>query len=251
MTVGLFELANLLSTLVVGRNPGWYDQVDALGAFDYAGAPNAGSDGVPLDNAPTALLIVDLRDDVSYRTCRITLGVFVAGQVWTVTVGGNPVATGAIATNWSDVVDALIAALPGVPAADALVTFTRSGTGDATILLVEGKAEPGYSIGIAAGGGASMACVANPESLDVRLFFTHLGSAANSTRNAPAANTWRQANGAVYVGVTYRGCVERVTVAGLARGYAQLANLAGVVGDGGTVTYDVAYLGWGPALQET
>lgn len=272
------ELVTFLSVLQGGRTPSWCeqtDQPDGSGNPSFTGAPSSAGSGVSLQPAGTisdgasqggalwSILHVQLREDVSKRTARVTALHYVNGETYTITIGGNAVAVVGGAT-WADCVVALVAALPGVPAAALLVTFTAvDADGDGTVdtLLIRGKAEAGWSLGLTTTGAATMLAAADPASCTARAYWYCAGSAESSATLAPsgwgadAANTWT---------VTYRGLNTRCQTGGRSRAYCELSSLTGDVGDaaaGANVIhyYDVptvsssrtgARVFWGPAVDE-
>jgi len=236
MAVGPYERANVVAILAAGRDPKWSEPQTG-----FANAPDSDGDGISLVGDDVNGLLrgrveLHLRKDISKRAAAITLNTFVAGQTWTVTITGNAVTTGAIATNWSDAVDALIAALPGVPAADALVTFARSGVGDATILVVEGIENADYNIAVSATGGSIMDCVAEPKLADLYIY-GRVRSASATIALIPPDN-WALITGETHLAVTWRGLSHKLDVDSYAQLYAQVDNLLGA-GDGGSVTYAI------------
>lgn len=62
-----FELATLLDTLLIGRNPQWRPQTE------YKGAPERDTDGEDLRSAVTTHLRVQLRENLRFRTGRFTV----------------------------------------------------------------------------------------------------------------------------------------------------------------------------------
>jgi hypothetical protein len=66
--MGIFELANRLDVLLVGRNPQWRPQ------DDVSGAPDGITDGQDLaDDAPVTYIKIDLRETLRWRTGRVTV----------------------------------------------------------------------------------------------------------------------------------------------------------------------------------
>uniref|UniRef100_A0A6M3M087 Uncharacterized protein n=1 Tax=viral metagenome TaxID=1070528 RepID=A0A6M3M087_9ZZZZ len=236
MAIGAYERANVVAILAAGRDPKWTPEQTA-----YDDAPDSAADGISLietdvNGVLRARVELHLRKSVAFRTAVCTLNTYVNGQTWTVTIGGFAVASGVIATNWSDVVDALIAALPGVPNADALVSFARTGVGDATVLVVTGDVNANWAIVVAATGGASMDCKADPFTADLYLYGKVRGGLSTPAAVTPP-DDWALIEGETHMAVTWRGFSHKLDVDGYSRLYAQVDNLTPFAGDGGTVTY--------------
>jgi hypothetical protein len=249
-TPALYELNNLLGTLVVGRYPRWREQVDVAGDYDYAGAPSSASQGCYLENSPLTHLRVALRGDVSSRTAWVTELNHVPGQTYTVTVTANPVAyVSGGGDTWADVLAGLVLALPAVAPAAALVTFTAEdldGDGTNDTLVIRGIAEADYDIDATATGAATVTIQADPTSADIRVFATQRGT-IYGTSAAPSGWGLHQAA----TTLDYRGYLPAAyNSSGWGRAYVEGISVDGPVGDGATVVYDFAYLGWGPAVRE-
>ena len=247
---GPYEIANLLAILAGGRYP---DMEEITPAANYTGAPVGASAGASLVDTSergvlAALVKAALREYPSYRQAVVTVTNFVAGQTYTVTITGNAVAFVDVTGDVKDTYDGLVAALAGVPAADALVSFTAldlDGDGDSDALLVTGDVEADYGIATSTGGGgATMATEAEPSTADLRLY----GTENDSTSDAPALN-WNYIPSS-YLALDYRGHIQRYSVGGLQRLYAQVDNLAGHVSDGGTITYAMHGVWIGPCQLE-
>jgi hypothetical protein len=251
-TPALFELSNLLNTLMVGRYLRWKEQLDTAGtAYQYTGAPLSASYGVYLENSPRTRLCVSLRTDVHRRTVWVTEDNHVAGQTYTVTVDGTAVAyASGGGDSWADVLDGLVAALPGVPAADALVTFTAEdldSDGTNETLVVRGKAEADYTFDASATGAATVGVQADPNTATFRTYAYYAAGTPASGSSSPSA--WQLHEDAVTIG--YRGhASDMYDSAGWGRAYLEGYDLDGPAGDGASVTYDFAYLAWGPAVRE-
>jgi hypothetical protein len=262
-----FQQTLLLNTLIAGRKPYWIEQTSnsaGSGNPDYTGAP-AVARGCPMTlddtlGAIRALLRVQLRENPTHRTCRIYSNNYVNAETYTVSPGGNAVAVVA-AVSWANTIALLVAALPGVPAAAALVTFTQETTlttGDTLVVRWKTEAPAAVDGKITAGatGAATIRVIADPESCDARIWFVDGGSASSTVTSNPTA--WAQ--GDAIAGLTYRGLSTPVDVAGRSRAYCELYNVAGVAGDGGNVLYADPFLvtgghtglrvWWGPCINE-
>ena len=63
---GAFEKGNLLSILAAGRKPQWVEQTG------HEGAPDSTGDGVYLENSLQTYVVVEVRENVAYRTAVFT-----------------------------------------------------------------------------------------------------------------------------------------------------------------------------------
>lgn len=242
------ERTVLLTVLAAGRVPYWREQTtlpDGDGNPDFTLAPASAADGVYLEDALVLHTAVQLRANVHRRTCTVHATNYVAGETYTITIGGNAVAVVGGAS-WAACIIQLIAALPGVPAAAALVTFTAQdseGNGVNDTLLIEGKAEPSYQLIINSSGLARLHAVCDPISCDMRLYFHHgisPGTAAAShpylsTDTTEGPSAWMQSGDGNITGLTYRGRAGAFPCAGYDRAYVELYTVAGVAGDVATV----------------
>jgi hypothetical protein len=242
-----YETALLLDALIAGRVPSFAEQTDGsshTGDPATTGAPATAGAGVGLvetgdtNGAIRALVGIQLRMDPSKRTAHVYPVNYVAGETYTVTIGGNAVAVVGGGT-WAATVALLIAALPGVPAAAALVTFAAANTSDGggagtvDILVVRWKAEAATSIAATATGAATVRCVADPESCDARIYLYRGGAARDTVTLMPTG--W--ALEGTITGITYRNLVRSILTAGCVRAYVEIYAVAGAAGDGGMVIY--------------
>jgi hypothetical protein len=252
-----FELATKLAVLTAGRNPQWDPQLIG-GVMTYTGIPASLASGVNLQDAVVTLLQVELRENVAYRTGRVTVNTLVASQTWTVSINGNAVAFAAgPADTWATIIAGLIAALPGVPAADALVTFGAEDSDGDTIddtLVVRGKDEADYTIAVSATGGAAMDLAADANSANLILW-----RAAKTTTQrvlgAGVPQTW-SIDPAFGVGgvaaVDEKGVTGYQQTNGYSRIYGQLDTVAGPADSAGApgVSSFTARVLWGPCIDE-
>lgn len=253
------EQANVDAILSAGRMPRWVEQ------DSYSGAPTSAADGVsfiayePSGGSIVAAYLIALREVVHARTSRVTITNAVAGQTYTVTVGGNAVAVVAATSTAAGIIAQLVAALAGVPAAAALVTFTAvDADGDGTVdtLRVRGRAEADYTIGISATGAATIACDADPSGANVRMYFyprrPYTDENVSGTVDEPEVWAINPDGDEL---LDHRGCARRAFPASWSRGYIELHAYSHPGGDaagaGGTLSYSAGGgVWWGPAIQE-
>ena len=234
MAVAGFELANDLTILRGGRNPRWTRQTA------YTGAPTAANDGVWLRDAV-------ITEVPGARTGYVTITNVVDGVAYRVIINGNTVAivSGAGSTAAS-IIAQLVLALPGVPAAAALVSFTAvdtSGDGVVDSLRVRGLAEADYTIAVTAGGLGTIACVAEFTSAWMRVYFTPTGTVDSDDE----PYSWAHPDIATYA-VDYRGFIDTFETGSNDRGYVEIYNTTNPA-DGAGVTYE-ARVHIGPAILE-
>lgn len=268
-----YETVIRLNVLSAGRNPTFWEQTTgSLGAGDpdFTGAPvNSGQGASMSDGQGSGYDVlfsqywVELREDVSKRTVRIfSGGVVTPADTVTVSIDGNDVSfivPGA--ATWATVVAGLVAALPGVAPALALVSFTDVTIGTTHHLLILGKAEAQYTIGlsVAGGGGTNMVARADPASCSARYFVYPRTTTASTSTHAPPTWALKDDLGVI----DYRGQTDTARLAGYERGYMEIYNVAAAgdtTGTGGTIYYydqpsvNTTHTGlrvfWGPCLDE-
>jgi len=194
-------------------------------------APTGAGSGVALNNAPSMRWLAKLREDVSKRTGRLTSLVHTPTDTYTVTVGGNAVAYVSLAgSTFEDVVNGLVAALPGVPAADALVTFVGvdvAGLGALDTLLIQGKAEAEVSLAITTTGTSTTTLTLDASTATARVFLK-AGPQGGGTANPDG---WHHKDVEDF-SLTYRGISKSVPdVGGWDRAAVELASVAAFAGD--------------------
>lgn len=259
---------NIIGELAACRRPSWTPKTTT----GITSAPNAADDGVSLADAasPACRVAIALRENVWYRTARITVTTRDAAVNYTVTVNGTAIATttGAFATD-----DAILVELKAKIAADATVggaaatpiitstlidstgttTVGTAGGGNAAVaLLVQGLAQADYSIAVSAGGTGVLACKADPSTATAYVYLTAAGVGASATTDKPATTDWFLADDGTK-SVTYRGLALNLNTGGWDRVYVEVVP-AGYAGDGGSVTYTDANsptVFIGPASRET
>jgi len=236
----MYELANLLATLMVGRDPQWTEQTT------YTGAPDTADDGVDLVNCPKTLVDVAMREEVHRRTVKVTIDTLDLTATYTIYINGITCAYDAGAGGATDEEDVIHGIRDAVnTAASAVVTavaIDADGDGDDDTVVITGDAEAHYYVSEAATGTAVQAVVADPDQGTMRLYGKYRGTV---TANTPAG--WRMVLDQEFV-LDYRGFMERFETAGLDRLYVELASVDGT-SDGSTITY-APLVNVAPAVQE-
>jgi len=234
------ELLNELGILSVGRNPEWIE------VSDTSGAPDSVSDDVALVDAPTAYILVVLRENAAYRTARVTVGAD-AATVYRTTIydpvtGSAPVevdyAPSSGAGTEEAIVQGIATAINGDATASSIVTAQATdedddGTDDT--VTVTGDSERDYEISTSiVSGGGTISHTADATRCDVRLWGKMTGQAGPGVDQVPTP--WVQVNGGVWSldggtspRLDRRGLVERIHVAGLERVHLEIFNADGQV----------------------
>lgn len=242
--MGLFEELNEAGLLSIGLTPQWVDLTLAA----VTGAPDAASDGVFLENSPTTLVFVALREEVHRRTCRVVVTVADVASTHTNTIGGNAVATTGRATPALTVIDMVADIIADGPAFAVAQPSVDPDDATGATLLLTGKAEADYAIdSTVAGGTGAVTISADALSCNLRLLHTRGGIVKSGS--AALANRWVEPNGGAFSSLDYRGFSERFDTAGWDRLYPEIDTVAGHGGDG-SVTLNLASISIGPAVLE-
>ena len=129
--------------------------------------------------------------------------------------------------------------------ASALVNVQRvdaNNDGDVDRLVLTGKSEEGYAIAFVVTGAAEVLVSADAETCKARFF-----TSARGIGELPSG--WGLASGRELGEVSAFGLDERLHTAGRSRGYLELYDVEGVIGDSAEVTLTVG--AWiGPGVQE-
>lgn len=245
----LYTEATRLAVLQAGRTPVWstVDPDDALLP------PTALDSGVPLQSAVRAMVHVSLRENIAFRTVRLTIptpdytgnyGLEFDFGAGTVNVSYDPTGDVSVA-NLVDGIAAAIEAEGDVNGFVDAVAVAASGTGPHDTVVITGKYEAGFAFGepTQVGDGAVFAAVADPNTADMTLWW-FAGARAGSTPPALWAS-----DGEVRE-LDRKGWVERLDVAGLDRLHVQVSNIAGDAGDWVEMTYTDPVISVGPCLSE-
>ena len=232
-----FDTVNTLSILLGGRRPEWIRQIDA--AYPN-GLPDAGS-GVALRDSPRTQLLVDMREEIRHRICRVAIRVLDLTSTYRIFIDGNAVdfdAAGAGSTSalevlegWRDAINADVTVNPIVTAS----VEDADGDGTDDTLVITGDTEADYTIGvIITVGSAELDVLADPNGCSLRVFLTDKPPKAQGVAVPNAAATgfvgtlgagdWRQPNGATY-SVGSLGFCDFFDTAGYDRIYAELSSI--------------------------
>ena len=234
-----FELANQLSILITARNPSWSQQTAIT---DW---PKTMGDGVYLQNSPRSRLTVAVRANMGQRVSSTTITNFVAGAVYTVTINGTACAFTDTSGNSYDTIDGLAVRVNTLLSATVTAVATdTTGDGNFDTVVVTSDTSTSYYIDIGATGGAVLACVADPESCKVDIFW----NMKQTTSTAPA--TWYRDEMTATNSLTPSGREWSFDTGGKLNGYASISAIAGHVSDGGSVTYTSPVVHWGPSVSE-
>ena len=255
----MFELANILAILAVGRKPQWVQQTPAA---KYTGAPALDSAGLTLQDTPTTIVDLLLRREAHRRTLHVTMTTLDAGATYTVTINGTAI-TFATPSNEDALIvglqaaitaDATVGQAAGTPIVDSnmldslgvLTLGTVAGGNPAVTLVVFGEAEAHYTAGVASTGTGKINADADADAATLRVWLKpKVGGAVT-----PAS--WRVVNGGASYSIDFRGFVDRFNTGGMSRMYTELFGVSGT-GDvptaNGTITYFTALL-IGPTIDE-
>jgi len=242
----IFTTSTELAILTAGRTPVWSTEDDSGSDLP----PSAADSGVYLQRAVRALVHVSLRENVAYRSVRLTTTTVLTGT-YTVTVDGNAVAYNATVEAPADInelLEGIAEAVNDDVTVGALVTasiVTQIG-GDDFEILITGVGEADYSVDFthSSTGSPTLTAVADRCSATMRLWWlpdARVGS------TPPQIWAW---SGDVWT-LDRRGWLERFDVAGLARLHVQLSDRAGHAGDSSIVTYAAPAISIGPCLSES
>jgi len=219
--MGMFERLNAVALQQIGRQPEWYELADP------SSPPETANDGVGLGNTPTALVALQLRETLAYRTARVTVGAD-PSSVYEVTVDGTTVSydassgDGAESTIIQGLVDAINddATVSGVATAHV---EDRDDDGHLDTARLEGDNPDDYTIGTAiASGGGTIDHTADATQATLRLYGYPRGLGDTPTR-------WTLLNQGEMTGLDHRGLLERISVAGLLKLYPQVIGADGQV----------------------
>lgn len=237
-----FELANLLSVLVTGRNPAWSQQLGTT--YPLTDWPRAAGAGVALQDSPRTRLAVSVRENTGYRTSKVTIGTFAAGATYTITIDGTACAF----TDISGVATDTIAGLAVRVNLLAGSTVTASANAAQDEITITSDSSASYYIDISATGAGVLACEADPESCSVDIFWTMKDAPLVAGGDVPF--TWYRDETVGTTALTTSGREWLFNTAGKARGFVTLTSIAGHASDGASVTYASPVVFWGPAIQE-
>lgn len=248
----IFELANTLAILTVGRQPKWTVQAEAGIPQFPNGPPLNANAGVFLENSPTTLLSVKVREQVQQRTLRIEITTLNLTDTYTLTLPGPTAfafdAGAAAATDLADLISKWAIALQGDAPFSAIATATAIASiagGTVDRLKLQGVGVPDYSLTVATSTTAVLNVISDAESVDFRIFVSDRGPNAPSSFDLVS-------NGTV-TGVGFRGFTDRLETAGLFNGYVEIFTVVPVTGDSIPGPHSVEYrpvVTFGPSILE-
>lgn len=260
----LFTEVNVLAELLAGRKPIWERQGTLLpvGGGISTGTeippPSRTTDGIELNNATTTLVAVDLRADVSKRTCRVTfLTVDLTGSYRTV-INGNILVFVSAASDLNDLIIGWRDLINATAPTNTIVVARGEDTIGATsaplfdTLVIEGLTPVDYSCFLDTSGSAVILGTLDPFSAKATVFVTYRPLDASEDPEA----LWRTVPGALY-DIDTDNFVARVATAGADRIYVQVTDVRGIAGDGTNVFINpnlfryAARITIGPAGLET
>lgn len=250
MAADTFSLATQLAVLLAARAPAWRAQT----ASDVTSSPLALGEGAALDNAPRALVAVQLRELWSARTARLSIPTLNIGDSFQVTVSGTTVTYDSTGdANLDQVVADLAAAINANGTIAALVTAVavRASDDSTTVgvrdsVRIRGDTPADFSVNFVRSSGtvSVVAAVADAVSGTVRLHHT-LRAAAGTT----APSGWYRAD--VGYSISDRGLMLPLVTAGTDRLYVQVTSLTKSGSDGAGVTIRTPNVSIGPADLES
>lgn len=161
-----FSLANQLLILSAGRRPAWRAQTVS---DDVLNPPAAASDGVALSDAVVAGVRIDLREDVAFRTVRVTFPTLDLAANITVTIAGTGVVVNGPFADRAAIVDALVTAINADGTVGPLVSATYEGTPHDTLLLT-GRSSADYSVTASSSAGGTFAYAGDAASATAVLY---------------------------------------------------------------------------------
>lgn len=161
-----FSLANQLLILSAGRRPAWRAQTVS---DDVLNPPAAASDGVALSDAVVAGVRIDLREDVAFRTVRVTFPTLDLAANITVTIAGTGVTVNGPFADRAAIVDALVTAINADGTVGPLVAATYEGTPHDTLLLT-GRSSTDYSVTASSSAGGTFAYAGDAASATAVLY---------------------------------------------------------------------------------
>ncbi|MFU8802634.1 MAG: hypothetical protein ACNA8W_02385 [Bradymonadaceae bacterium] len=204
--MGAFELLNRLGILSIGRRPEWKTPAST-------GIPTSPTAGVSIAGAVKTMVWLECREELHRRTARVTI-TNDAATTYTVTIGGNAVATGGEAT-LEATIDAMVEDINTDVDAGALVVASREGAGDDSVLLLRGAGSADYTLTVGAETGSGtidFTADATTAEVWVYLYADGIGDKPEGWAIAKDGH-W----GDIGDEIDFRGITERLETAGYSR----------------------------------
>ena len=219
-----FSLANQLLILSAGRRPAWRVQTVS---DDVLNPPAAASDGVTLSDAVVAGIRIDLREDVAFRTVRVTFPTLDLAANITVTIAGTGVVVNGPFADKAAIVDALVTAIAADGTVGPLVAVTYEGTPHDT-LLITGKSSTDYSVTASSSAGGTFAYAGDAASATAVVF------GVDHDTTGLLEDRWALVEGISY-SITQKGLSDRVVCGGYDRLYVQVTGVQRVTNDNAAI----------------
>ena len=219
-----FSLANQLLILSAGRRPAWRAQTVS---DDVLNPPAAASDGVALSDAVVAGVRIDLREDVAFRTVRVTFPTVDLAANITVTIAGTGVTVNGPFANRAAIVDALVTAINADGTVGPLVAATYEGTPHDTLLLT-GRSSADYSVTASSSAGGTFAYAGDAASATAVLF------AIDHDTTGLLDDRWAKVEGISY-SVDQKGLSDRIVCGGYDQLYVQITGVQRVTNDNAAI----------------
>lgn len=237
MSITTFDLATSLGVLQVGRDPSGQTHTSPSGV---TARPADVADGVPLLDSVVALVAIDVREDVAFRTARLTIPTLTIGDTFTLTLNSTEVATydSTGDADEDEVMLGLAAAINAdadtnvlvlATAVDNTLTPPAPNAGSNNEVVLTGLAAADYSVDFT-DSGTSVEQVIADASQCTAYVYAQRAAAPDTTPNT----RWRKTQGSYTV--DQDGYVERWNVAGISRLYVRLGSIQGPGSDGSIVT---------------
>lgn len=228
-----FTRANQLLILSAGRRPAWVAQASAQGNTH---PPTVPSDGAALSDAVVTAIKVDLRENVAFRTTRVTISTLDLAANYTVTVDGHAVTVNGPFGSRAALIDALVTAINADGTVGAIVSASPEQTPHA-VLKLEGLTSTDYSLTGSATGSGVLAFAGDAGGATALVY----GIEHDTT--GTLGGTWAALSGYTYT-IAPAGLSGRLVTGGYDQIYVRLASVTRVTNDNSGIAMNPAvYLG--------
>lgn len=242
--MGLTEDATEIAVLSGAERADWKNQKNAVVPVLSGGGngvPGAIDDGVALLGSLKTLVLLDLRDNLAFRTSKVTVVTADDTQTYRVIVNGNNVDYVAIGGDLlQEILEGMRDAINADGTVNLIVIASVADLDDDSVddtLVLKGLAFAHYSVDVSATGApppsGDLLAVLEPDLADLRVLI-----AAEGLASAARPPNWRMINDGEFLALDERGFVERFDTASFGRLYAETDSLSGTSdGTGGNITY--------------